>query len=91
MRRIWKTAWTGWVITAGMTATAVATVDDLRITEVNPTTDQVEITHTGTQAFTVPADVRLCYSFSYNTAIASGTPVNPGQVFTVNALSLIHI
>ncbi len=72
----------------GLVATAAtAQVDNLRITEVMPTTDQVEITNTG-PAFSVASDVRFCHRFNYASSVPAGTVFGAGEalVFTVSAL-----
>ncbi|MEQ2007328.1 MAG: hypothetical protein ABMA26_11070 [Limisphaerales bacterium] len=66
-----------------------ADVSELRITEVNPATSQVEVTHTGAAGFTVASFLPFCHSFSYGSGIPAGTSFGPGEskTFTVSGLS----
>jgi hypothetical protein len=43
------------------TLTVYADVNDLRITEVDPATGQVEVTHTGSAAFTTSTLLPFCH------------------------------
>lgn len=62
-------------------------VADLRITEVQPLTDTVEVTHTGASGFTQTGDVFFRFGTS-SQAIATGTAWAAGEVkqFTVTGL-----
>ncbi|KAF0172939.1 MAG: hypothetical protein FD161_3943 [Limisphaerales bacterium] len=66
-----------------------ADVSELRITEVNPATSQVEVTHTGTAGFTVASFLPFCHSFNYGSGIPAGTSFGPGEskTFTLSGLS----
>lgn len=65
-----------------------ADVGDLRITEVNPATGQVEVTHAGATGFTVGSFLPFCHSFNYGSGIPAGTTFAPGESksFTVSGL-----
>src|SRR5688572_28049905 len=64
-----------------------ATVAELRITEVQPLTDTVEVTHTGGTGFTQGADAFFRFGAS-SQVIANGTAWTAGEVkqFTVTGL-----
>lgn len=64
-----------------------ATVSELRITEVRPLTDSVEVTHFGAAGFTQTADAFFRFGTS-SQAIATGTAWTAGEVrqFTVTGL-----
>ncbi len=64
-----------------------AQVDNLRITEVDPDGDQVEVTNVG-DPFTTSANRPFCHGFDYFSNIPSGTQFDAGQarLFTVNNL-----
>jgi len=66
-----------------------AGVNDLRITEVNPATGQVEVTHVGATGFTTATSLPFCHEFIYFSTIPSGTSFGPGEskVFTVGGLN----
>ena len=66
-----------------------ASVNELRITEVNPATGQVEVTNIGTVSFTATSNLPFCHRFNYFSSIPSGTVFNPGEsrVFTVAGLN----
>ncbi|MBP9892167.1 MAG: hypothetical protein KBG84_09705 [Planctomycetes bacterium] len=64
-----------------------ATVAELRITEVRPLTDTVEVTHTGASGFTQTSDAFFRFGTS-SQAITTGTAWTAGEVkqFTVTGL-----
>lgn len=68
-----------------------ADVGELRITEVNPATGQVEVTHTGVTGFTVGSFLPLCHTFSYDSGVPAGTTFGPGEskTFTVSGLNSV--
>ncbi|MEP4076197.1 spondin domain-containing protein [Haloferula sp.] len=63
-----------------------ATIDDLWITEVVPSTGQVEVTNVGDGPLTTSSALPFCHRFSYGDAIPSGTTFLEGEskVFAVN-------
>lgn len=65
-----------------------ADIDDLRITEVNPTTGQVEVTHDATTTFTASASIWYCIRPTYGVAFTSGTTFHPGEVKTITLAGL---
>lgn len=72
-----------------LAGSAVAQETNLRITEVNPTTGEIEVTNFGpgfTQTLTLP----FCYRFTYPTAFAAGTTwaANEVKTSTVSSLSV---
>lgn len=68
--------------------TARGGVEELRITEVNPATGQVEVTHTGPTRFTTTASLPFCHRLNYATVIPPNTTFEPGEskVFVVTSL-----
>jgi len=68
--------------------TAHAAVEDLRITEVDPTGDGVEVTNPSTDPYTAPNDLPLCHLLDCTSFIPMGTVFAPGDsiVFTVTGL-----
>jgi len=68
---------------------ARAGLSDLRITEVNPATSQVEVTHIDTNPFTTTSDLPFCHRFNYSTVIPANTTFGPGEskVFIVAGLN----
>lgn len=66
-----------------------AGVNDLRITEVNPSTGQVEVTHMGVGQFTATSSLPFCHRFNYASAIPANTTFGSGEskVFTVAGLN----
>jgi hypothetical protein len=70
-----------------LAATAAAQVDNLRITEVAPHADQVEVTNTG-PAFVTPAAFPFSHGANTASSIPSGTAFAAGEVkvFTVAGL-----
>ncbi len=67
----------------------VAGVDQLWITEVVPSTGQVEVTHVGSEAFTTEASLPFCHRFNYRTVIPAGTQFDAGEtiVFELTGLN----
>jgi hypothetical protein len=63
-------------------------VTDLRITEVNPQTGQVEVTNIGTNPWTTPTNLPFCHRLDCTPSIPSSTDFAPAEskVFTVNGL-----
>jgi hypothetical protein len=72
----------------GFTTTAPADLLDLRITEVDPDGDTVEITNTGA-AFSTSAARPFCYAFNYSSTIPASTNFAAGgiQTFSTSGLS----
>ncbi|MEM7203615.1 MAG: hypothetical protein AAF628_25350 [Planctomycetota bacterium] len=73
---------------AGVLAAAcTAQIDNLRITEVAPASDQAEVTNTG-PAFVTPVDYPFCHRSTYTSVIPAGTSFAAGEakVFTVTNL-----
>jgi hypothetical protein len=70
-------------------STVQAGVNDLRITEVNPATRQVEVTHIGVTQFTTATSLPFCHRFTYATAIPANTTFASGEskVFVVANLN----
>lgn len=70
-----------------LTSLVSAQVTNLRITEVDPHADQVEVTNFG-PAFVTTADRPFCHSFNYSSRISSGTSFAAGEakVFAVTGL-----
>ncbi|NUP88514.1 MAG: PQQ-dependent sugar dehydrogenase [Candidatus Sumerlaeia bacterium] len=68
---------------------ASAEVADLRITEVRPETDQVEVTNTSRLGFTTVSNLPFSHSLNEATFIAGGTSFASGEsrVFTVPGLN----
>lgn len=60
----------------------------LRITEVLPPTEEVEVTYTGDTTFTNSTALPFCYRFNYSTSIPAGTVFEPGEskVFVLTGL-----
>lgn len=67
---------------------AAATLDDLRITEVRPDTDEVEVTNISTESLTTSQILFFCHRLIYP-SIASGTTWTAGEskVFTLTSLN----
>lgn len=70
-------------------ATVQAGVNDLRITEVNPATGQIEVTHIGATQFTTTSSLPFCHRFNYFTVIPANTTFGAGEskVFVVAGLN----
>lgn len=70
-------------------ATLQAGVNDLRITEVNPATGEVEVTHTASAPFTTTSPLPFCHRFNYATVIPANTTFGAGEskVFVVAGLN----
>lgn len=70
-------------------ATVQAGVNDLRITEVNPATGQVEVTHIGATQFTTATSLPFCHRFNYFSVIPVNTTFGPGEskTFTLAGLN----
>lgn len=68
-------------------STAPAQVENLRITEVDPVFDIVEVTNTG-PAFVTAEDHPFCYRLQYSAVIPEGTIFQPGQIRTFSANNL---
>lgn len=68
---------------------AVADVGDLRITEVNPATGEVEVTNLSTDAFTTTSSLPFLDRLNATSSIPNGTMFAAGEskVFTVNGLN----
>jgi len=60
-------------------ALQAATIDDLLITEVVPSTGQIEITNTGTDALTIEVRLPFCHRFRYSDTIPAGTVFEAGE------------
>ena len=78
-----------YIVTATVTSgLCTAQLENLRITEVSPSTDQVEVTNTG-PAFTTVANRPFCHRFNYASSIPSGTSFGAGEarVFAVSNLN----
>ncbi len=76
-------------LAAQFAATVQAGINDLRITEVNPATGQVEVTHIGATQFTTSSSLPFCHRFNYFTVIPANTTISPGEskVFVVAGLN----
>lgn len=76
-------------LAAQFAATVQAGINNLRITEVNPATRQVEVTHIGTTQFTTTSSLPFCHRFNYFTAIPADTTFGAGEskVFVVAGLN----
>lgn len=64
-------------------APAPGQVGNLRITEVNPQANQVEVTNTG-GAFTLTTTAPFCHQFLYGSVVPSGTVFAAGQIRLFN-------
>lgn len=66
-----------------------AELADLRITEVDPSSGRVEVTHTGAAAFTTVSSLPFCHRFNYFTSIPANTTFGPNEskVFVVSGLN----
>jgi hypothetical protein len=80
---------TALMLAAQFAVSLQAGVNDLRITEVNPATGQVEVTHIGTTQFTTTSSLPFCHLFNYASGIPIGTAFGAGEskVFTVSGLN----
>ena len=69
--------------------TGHAGIDDLRITEVDPAGDRVEVTHFADTSFTTSSALPFCHRFNYASNIPSGTSFGPreSKTFTVSGLN----
>lgn len=76
-------------LAAQFAASVQAGVNDLRITEVNPATGQVEVTHIGATQFTTASSLPFCHRFNYFTVIPANTTFGAGEskVFVVAGLN----
>ena len=79
----------GFAIFAASIAPSTAGPEDLLITEVVPTTGQVEVTNTGVDSVTLDRAFPFCHRFNYSTSIPNGTIFAAGEakVFTVSGLN----
>lgn len=68
-----------------LTSSALAQESNLWITEVLPSTGQIEVTNIGDEAFTTTRRLPFCHRFNYGTGIPSGLTFEAGesQIFTV--------
>lgn len=68
---------------------ATADVDQLWITEVIPSTGEVEVTNVGTESVNLSSAFTFCHRFNYSTQIPSGIEFAPGEskVYTLNGLN----
>lgn len=66
----------------------LAGIDDLRITEVDPVGDRVEVTHFADSSFTTTSALPFCHRFNYPTSIPSGTAFGPRESKTFNVSGL---
>lgn len=66
-----------------------AGVNDLRITEIDPGTRRVEVTHVGATGFTTTSSLPFCHRFNYFTSIPANTTFGPNEskVFVVSGLN----
>lgn len=64
-----------------------AQVQNLRVTEVSPTTDEAEVTNTG-PAFTTGSLHPFCYSLDYSAAVPSATMFSAGGALVFPTLGL---
>ena len=62
--------------------------ENLWITEVSPTTGEVEISNVGTSAVTLDADFPFCHRFNYATSVPNGTVFAPGESKVVSVSGL---
>jgi len=76
-------------LAAQFAASVQAGINDLRITEVNPATGQIEVTHIGATQFTTTSSLPFCHRFNYFTVIPGNTTFGPGEskVFVVAGLN----
>ena len=58
---------------------ASAGIEDLWITEVVPSTQQVEVTNVGSEPFTTPNQMAFCHGFRYGNRIPAGEEFAPGE------------
>ncbi len=81
----------GFLLISGLliSQTTWAGLDDLKITEVDPVGDKVEVTNFSTEPYTTSINLIFCHLFNYSSIIPAGTTFNPGQSlsFTVNGLA----
>lgn len=61
-------------------------VEDLWITEVNPSTGQIEVTNVSREEFTTPQTMAFCHRFNYSATIPANTTFAPGEsrIYTTN-------
>lgn len=56
-----------------------AGIADLRITEVDPATGEVEVTHTASTAFTTSSALPFCHRLNYSSVVPANTTFGPGE------------
>ena len=73
-------------------SSAQAAIDDLIISEVVPSTGEIEVTNTGEEAFTTSAALTFCHRFNYGTTIPANTEFAAGEskVFTTSFSNVGH-
>ena len=73
-------------------SSAQAAIDDLVITEVVPSTGEIEVTNTGGEAFTTSSALTFCHRFNYGTTIPANTEFAAGEskVFTTSFSNVGH-
>lgn len=76
-------------LAAQFAASVQAGINDLRITEINPATGQIEVTHIGATQVTTISSLPFCHRFNYFTVIPGNTTFGPGEskVFVVAGLN----
>lgn len=64
---------------------AQSNLQNLWITEVTPSTGQIEVTNVSDEAITTPRTLPFCHRFNYQTGVPANTTFEPGQsrIFTV--------
>ena len=67
------------LLLAGSGSVFAVSIDDLWITEVRPSTGQVEVTNVGDGPITTDSDLPFCHRFSYSNIIPSGTTFARGE------------
>lgn len=72
-------------LAAILTGTLSAQVENLWITEVVPSTGQIEVTNVSDDSITTTRSLPFCHRFNYATSVPSGTTFAPGQsrIYTV--------
>jgi hypothetical protein len=56
-----------------------AGIADLRITEIDPATGEVEVTHTASTAFTTSSALPFCHRLNYSSVVPANTTFGPGE------------
>lgn len=71
---------------SGSGVLAAQDVENLWITEVNPSSGQIEVTNVGEVPITTTSNLPFCHRFNYSTGVPANTTFDPGQsrLYTVS-------